>query len=282
MTDHPRNQLSELIALTRLYVHRTHSKGDMFASLPEYLSHFSSQSAKAQVKPPLSIKKENPQSSAFREVKQAPIEPIQFEPIQSQEERLGSSIKEPIKSIVQPKIFEKENSSSHSANFLVEPVQSSILTPPNKEFVLIMQESFPSYLLNFTLLEERKTLDEAPITILLFKNHSFEERQFLGYLADALSSEIALTQILDVSDREGQFNLEKFLDSENRKLILGVEQNLREHRQFNKSMTRNQEDAFLGKIPLILLSTITSYLENPHLKPILWKSILKVISTSEL
>lgn len=170
-----------------------------------------------------------------------------------------------------------------------EPISKAfkreITTPLNtqefSEIRAFFQTKMPGVQLVNQILDDKEAKDvalrwQAPpaeICILSF-NELPKEQAFLSNLSLAINRCLASAQVLSASKTEQEKGWEKLLKSSNLKLVIASNYNLHTLPELIKLY---REDATgkhtLGDKPLYLLSDLSLYMQQPHLKATLWKAL---------
>ncbi|MFT4551692.1 MAG: hypothetical protein ACI9S8_000308 [Chlamydiales bacterium] len=120
-----------------------------------------------------------------------------------------------------------------------------------------------------------KQVTGIPDIAILSYRDSPKEKEFLGNVAKAVSNQIAPSSVLSAVEIEHQDKWKKLLSAPNLKLVITNEKGMHslslmmKHHHLNNNNSRQ----YLGKVPILLLSSISLYLRDPSLKSSLWNAI---------
>lgn len=118
----------------------------------------------------------------------------------------------------------------------------------------------------------------AEVVLLAFAQNS-TEMNFLTNLAKAIDARLKSTLVIDALKIEKDRSWDRWITSEGLKWIIAPAKAL-EELPLLKSHLREKpatSERFLGKIPLLLLPALSSYLKNPSLKKSLWQSLCQTL-----
>ena len=161
----------------------------------------------------------------------------------------------------------------------LEPLGSAPQVSSSTEFKQLFSIHFSHYALSDTIptdtLARRMTNDtDCAIAILTFE-HSTLQQRLLENLARAISLQLAPARVFIGTQIEKEHGWDKWLANPSLKLILCTDEalylqhTLMQHYLQSQHRTRH----FLQRIPLLLLSDLSLYLNKPQLKPVLWRAI---------
>ena len=198
----------------------------------------------------------------------SPVPKKVIEPIVVKEKAPPLPVKEPVQEVV-----------------IVEEVKPIVKTEYNDfdEIKRVLQIRFPSFALLSTPpddSESKKITEIKPAaTQVVILNYDKQTPPFLKNLAFAIEQELATCQILSAPRLESEKGWDNLLRQTGLKLILTTDYGLfsmpggmQTFREIPK-----QAKSFLGNIPLLLLTDLSLYLNEPKLKPTLWRAICQMI-----
>jgi len=292
MSNNPIELLAELINLTKKHIDQefTASAARVFSDSENYAyyKNYALQGKQAV--------KENPQpkpSEPLVTTKQTKSSPVYNPPtkdIVSQPvaiEKIATELKAPLPSVKQTEKKEVLPTNKNQGLNL-EPLVK-INETDLADIKKLMVEKYPSQVILDDIPSDQaaKThsrhynghLKVEEVVILSF-NENTKQVDFLDNLARAISTMIAPCAVISANRIEFELGWQDFLNHQNLKRVIATYYGLsgsEELRNHFKEQNKNAK-TFLGNIPLMLLSDISIYFQNPHLKANLWYEIKQFLS----
>ncbi len=168
------------------------------------------------------------------------------------------------------------------------PKERAPVQAPNEEWGRLLQRLAPHLALSDEIPPDagaqkranqwKEKAQAAPVAILSFGEKG-QERVFLDSLASAIAQKLAPSAVIDAARLEREQNWEIFLEIDILKLILAPAdfqkrpQLMRHYKEFPST-----SQLYLGKVPLLVLSPVSAYLNNPSLKRTLWETLCQLLT----
>ncbi len=257
---------SELVALTKLYLLREHSPKEWKICEDDSFAFFKAQAQK-QKKPqaPLQTPPQTIVSTPPRKLEAAPAEPAPKK----------ETAPPPTEKKVEP---EKPQKKSSLPSFELNPPKEHPTVDCN-DVKQILKKLFPQLTLIPTPPDDREAKK-----MLLYKQTTFEiailsfdtkTPPFLTHVANAISQEHSTAKVISAQRVEKEKKWNQLLSLPHLKLIIASDYGLYSYPELMQHYREvpKQAKAYLAKIPLLLLADLSLYLKEPKLKPALWRAI---------
>lgn len=121
----------------------------------------------------------------------------------------------------------------------------------------------------------RAHFTSPPDTVLLTFNEPPQHQHFLSHVAKAIEICYGSAGMIPAASIEAENRWEEFLQASNLRLIIATDIGLQSTPGIQKHIKEGQ--AYIGNIPLLRLSDISSTIKDPTLKPPLWRAINQLI-----
>lgn len=270
----PKEQYTELLAFTKRYLQQEYAHESWVTSDKETFNCFKQYA--------LNQKKEVAKTPV-------PVPPAPKPAIVAPAKPLPPVAKKVLpQSLPQTKPVEKKTASQTASGYNLESLPPTQIQDLN-DWRKIINERFP----NLELLDGppkddiAKQINSAwqqpkviPSVIILSFQEAGKEQVFLHNIAKAIQARYTSAAVMSVQEIEYEFGWDFTLQSKNLQLIIanthglnGVPALMQHYREVQK-----HAKFYLSKVPLYLLSDISLYLKEPHLKPALWQEIKGLLS----
>ncbi len=128
-----------------------------------------------------------------------------------------------------------------------------------------------------------KKKESGPIAhvMIFYFGQSPKELDFLKKMAKAVHTSFAPTKLIDARQISQEKKWDSFLKEGNFKLIIAPEKGLQTSFELMRHFTEipKTQARFLGKTPLLLLTSIDQYEKSPHLKRTLWNTLCQMLKS---
>lgn len=305
-----KQQYSELVSLTQLFLLRDYSLQDKKIADPQTYRYFqqlaihSPSPALVSKKPvTLNANSRNPYQATTTPPNPVP-QPDPLPPPSTPEPRPNPSIPEPTPPPAMPEptppthtpdpvpppatpdprppVITK-TSSRKEFEFNLEPL-SSAPSVETKEFREIIKQYYPTYPLRDQVpmdseairrRHEWKINQEIPSIVILSFNDQDKQLSFLKNIVEAISLRLAPARLFSALKIEQEQKWESLLKAPTLRLIIASDYGLYMLPGLMKyyKETTKQAKHYLDQTPLLLLSDLSLYLKQPQLKPLLWRAI---------
>lgn len=257
----PKTQYSELVNLCKLYLLQEHSTTDWKLSDPETVAYFRKNPLKTTIpKPTASL------------IPPPSVQTIPPRPIVSHRTVMSKS---PKPQMPQPNVQAEVPSSPEP--WKLEPMGNANQIDTNS-FKNILEGHIDNLPILETIPDDTKAKELQnkwrmpraipPVAIISF-DESPRYRTFLGNIAKAIS-QIMLSEVIPLHVFDP--------NASTLRLVIATEQGLDRQENLKKLYRETHKgERTLGKVPLILLSELSLYFKEPHLKAALWEEIRRKI-----
>jgi hypothetical protein len=206
------------------------------------------------------------------------------------------------KAYVEPKAFDtNKHSPSDVAQIVQEPpkpqqevpgpknFKRELPSPPNVEDFAdirkVWNDKFPQQQPIDTLLakaishKDQQTNTLAPEIILLSIASTPRENTFLSHVAIAIDQCIAPAKLIEATAFESDKEWQKLLESSSLKYIIACHHKLNALPELMKFYHEDSSHGrhTLGRVPLLLLSDLSLYMQEPKLKRLLWQTLCQTL-----
>jgi hypothetical protein len=119
-----------------------------------------------------------------------------------------------------------------------------------------------------------------PQVLILTFDEPPAQHEFLSKVAVAIEGLGATAQVRSAADLEKLFSWDDIVTSKGVRLIIANNSALQLHEELHKLQREGQGRQFLGECPLLPLTDVGSYLQDPALKRTLWDAIKEHLKAS--
>jgi hypothetical protein len=275
MTENFQNEFLQLIASTKSYIAQEYPAKSSIIADPETFNYFKMQAQQARVAPSQKTVPASPPPSLPRSIdKVAMPQPAKVakEPeITPKTAPLPEIPKKQEPLIVEKKTLKRET---------LESAKSRDFSALSK----LWQDNYPhSPILNNIPSDEQAKLicqrwqypPSIPEVVLLYFNENLHEKAFLSNVAAAITQYFAPAGLIAAAKAESEKNWDKLLSTPSVRLVIAHHHSLYTLPELTKNYCEDpvRGNHTLGRVPLLLLSDLSLYMQQPKLKIALWQSL---------
>lgn len=189
--------------------------------------------------------------------------------------------------IQKAKVFKEERRIEPSAPAPVKVKEEVLPAQPIKKLIEKVHPYFPlvDQIPDDTLAKKKgeswKENGPAAQVVILYFGEAPNDLEFLKKLAKAIHTSYAPTKLIDARRISNEKKWDQFLKEGNYKLIISPEKGVQTSFELMRLYTEipKTQARFLGKIPLVLLSSLDQYQKNPYLKRTLWSTLCQMLKS---
>lgn len=288
-----KNNFSELVALTQLYLLREYNPSDKLVIDPQTHAYFRNTMKNSVASP--KINQEVPpietQRTSYTSSEKIPNvsprvtqQPVQSNPkISAPPTVVTQQPSKPLpETIVQP--VKDKPVKAQVRSFNLEPLQPTEATNEWNDFKQVLNEHFPTYTINEKIPPDTRAQkiksswqmeQTIPPVIILSFNDQNNHLAFIKNIAKAITLNLAPARVISAITIEQENGWKELLNTPQLRLIITSDYGLYllpGLMQHYKEVPKTAQH-FLHRTPLLLLSDLSLYLKEPQLKPLLWRAI---------
>lgn len=290
----PRERYAELLSLAQLYLMQEHSLSDRILSdkgAYDYFKAFAAQrQAAARTAPPQTIARPAPAAPPPQPIANTPPVPVRTAPVQPPQQKPiplpeQQTLQEPVVLKTKEEVVDTkaQDSPPHSFRFALTP-QTPAVGVPLDDLRKLASEHLPQLKLldavpDDALAREMSKAWEktavVPQAAILSFNEQGPHQLFLKHVAFAAEMMGLTAAVIPAGKIEAKKGWEEFLSSPTLKCVIGCGNGIASLTSLEKQRKESAKNGttLLGTRPLIVLSDISFYMQEPSLKRSLWKSL---------